>query len=73
MMRQGLLCGQSGPSLHSGTPRVDERLLCGHSRRSIINWEALSEAGTISAGDLDLFKFVETAQEAVAVIEGWQN
>ena len=40
--------------------------------RSIINWEALAEAGTISAEDLNLFKFVETAQEAVEVIENWK-
>jgi len=40
--------------------------------RSIINWEALSEAGTISADDLELFKFVETGQEALDVIENWQ-
>lgn len=40
--------------------------------RSIINWEALSEAGTISAEDLDLFKFVETGQEAMDVIENWE-
>jgi len=39
--------------------------------RSIINWEALSEAGTISAEDLDLFRFVETAQQAVELIENW--
>jgi len=39
--------------------------------RSIINWEALSEAGTISAEDLDLFRFVETAQEAMDLIENW--
>ncbi|WP_415922508.1 TIGR00730 family Rossman fold protein [Tateyamaria sp. SN6-1] len=38
---------------------------------SIINWDALSDAGTISADDLDLFKFVETAEEAIAEIEGW--
>ncbi|SEO06440.1 hypothetical protein SAMN04490248_101216 [Salinihabitans flavidus] len=37
----------------------------------IINWQALSEAGTISDDDLDLFRFVETAQEAVKVIEEW--
>ncbi|QUJ76263.1 TIGR00730 family Rossman fold protein [Sulfitobacter albidus] len=37
----------------------------------IINWEALAEAGTISADDLDLFRFVETAQEAVEIIEAW--
>jgi hypothetical protein len=40
--------------------------------RSIINWEALSEAGTISAEDLELFRFVETAQEAVDLIENWE-
>ncbi len=38
----------------------------------IINWEALSEAGTISAEDLDLFRFVETAQEAMEIIENWE-
>ncbi|HAR54572.1 MAG TPA: lysine decarboxylase, partial [Roseovarius nubinhibens] len=41
--------------------------------RSIINWEALSEAGTISAEDLELFRFVETADEAVGIIDGWYN
>jgi uncharacterized protein (TIGR00730 family) len=37
----------------------------------IINWQALAEAGTISDEDLELFQFVETAEEAVAAIEGW--
>ena len=37
----------------------------------IINWDALSEAGTISAEDLDLFRFVETADEAMELIENW--
>ena len=37
----------------------------------IINWQALAEAGTISAEDLELFRFVETAEEAVAEIDGW--
>ena len=37
----------------------------------IINWDALAEAGTISPEDLDLFRFVETAEEAVAAIDGW--
>jgi len=41
--------------------------------RRIINWEALAEAGTISAEDLDIFHFVETAQEAMAIIEAWQE
>ncbi|RBI69947.1 lysine decarboxylase [Roseovarius sp. TE539] len=39
--------------------------------RRIINWDALSEAGTISPEDLDLFRFVETGQEAVSIIEDW--
>ncbi len=38
---------------------------------SIINWGALSDAGTISADDLDLFRFVESAQEAIDVIDNW--
>ena len=41
--------------------------------RKIINWEALAEAGTISDEDLKLFRFVETAEEAVAAIDGWQG
>ena len=40
--------------------------------RSIINWDALADAGTISDEDLDLFQFVETAQEAVDIIEAWE-
>jgi uncharacterized protein (TIGR00730 family) len=39
----------------------------------IINWEALAEAGTISPSDLELFQFVETAEEAVAAIETWEQ
>lgn len=39
----------------------------------IINWEALAEAGTISPEDLNLFRFVETAEEAVAIIDGWDT
>lgn len=38
----------------------------------IINWDALADAGTISAEDLDLFRFVETAQDAMHLIENWQ-
>jgi uncharacterized protein (TIGR00730 family) len=37
----------------------------------IINWQALAEAGTISAQDLTLFQFVETAEEAIAAIDNW--
>ena len=32
--------------------------------RSIVNWEALADAGTIAQDDLDLFQFVETADQA---------
>jgi hypothetical protein len=39
--------------------------------RSIVNWDALAEAGTISRDDLTLFRFVETAEQALAVIDGW--
>jgi uncharacterized protein (TIGR00730 family) len=38
----------------------------------IINWEALSDAGTISAEDLDLFRCVETAEEAAEIIDNWE-
>ena len=41
--------------------------------RGIINWETLADAGTISADDLDLFKFVETAKEAIAAIDNWSD
>lgn len=37
----------------------------------IINWEALADAGTISHEDLDLFRYVETAEEAIAVLDDW--
>ncbi|NIZ10092.1 TIGR00730 family Rossman fold protein [Pseudooceanicola sp. HF7] len=39
----------------------------------IINFEALAEAGTISQADLKLFRFVETAQEALEAIRNWKN
>ena len=39
--------------------------------RRVVNWEALAEAGTIAAEDLALFRFVETAEEAVALIDDW--
>lgn len=41
--------------------------------KKIIDWEALSEAGTISASDLDLFRFVDTAEEALAAMDGWSD
>jgi len=39
----------------------------------IINWDALADAGTIAADDLDLFRFVDTAAEAVELIETWDG
>ena len=38
----------------------------------VINWQALAEAGTISPEDLELISFVETADEAVAIIDNWE-
>ncbi len=38
----------------------------------VVNWHHLSEAGVISPEDLSLFTMVETAEEAVSVIDGWQ-
>ncbi|MEO5621154.1 MAG: LOG family protein, partial [Cypionkella sp.] len=37
----------------------------------LIDWQMLAEAGTISAEDLKLFRFVETAEEALAAMDGW--
>jgi len=39
----------------------------------VINWDALVEAGTIAERDLELFEFVETAEEAVAYIDKWES
>ena len=40
--------------------------------RSIINWDALAGAGTISADDLELFELFETADQAIAEIKNWR-
>ncbi|MEM1076396.1 MAG: LOG family protein [Pseudomonadota bacterium] len=40
---------------------------------SIINWDALAEAGTISEQDLSLFSYVESAREAMDIITNWQD
>jgi uncharacterized protein (TIGR00730 family) len=39
----------------------------------IVNWQALADAGTIAESDLALFRFVETADEAVDIIDGWED
>jgi len=39
----------------------------------IINWDALADAGTIAKADLDLFRFVDTAEEAMAALDDWDG
>jgi len=39
----------------------------------IIDWQALAQAGVIAGRDLDLFAFVETAEEAIAIIDNWPH
>ncbi|MCF7698504.1 LOG family protein [Loktanella sp. M215] len=39
----------------------------------IINWQALADAGTIAQADLDLFRYVETAEEALAALDDWDG
>lgn len=39
---------------------------------TIVNWRALADAGTISHEDLNLFRFVETAQEAIDILDNWE-
>ena len=41
--------------------------------KTIVNWDALSDAGTIAAEDLDLFVMVDTAADAVARIDAWDG
>ena len=38
----------------------------------VINWQALADAGTISDEDLDLFRFVDSAKDAVDLIKNWE-
>jgi uncharacterized protein (TIGR00730 family) len=39
----------------------------------VINWEMLAEAGVIAKADLKLFEIVETAEEALDVIDRWHD
>ena len=41
--------------------------------RGVINFEALADGGTISRKDLDLFRFVETAEEGWGAIKDWYS
>lgn len=38
----------------------------------LVDWQMLVDAGTISASDMDLISFVDTAQEAVDIIDNWK-
>ncbi|MCB2158595.1 MAG: LOG family protein, partial [Rhodobacteraceae bacterium] len=40
---------------------------------TVINWQALADAGTISPDDLSLFQYVETAEQAMEIIGEWSN
>ena len=48
-------------------PRIKCQQKCRSGRHS------LADAGTISASDLDLFLYVETAEQAVEAIDGWEE
>ncbi len=39
----------------------------------VINWKALAEAGVIADHDLSLFRYVDTADEAIAAMDTWPN
>ena len=39
--------------------------------RRIVDWDALADAGTIAPEDLDLFRFVETADDALRLMDDW--
>lgn len=58
--------------IQTGRMRRVPVLLFGKSFwNSIINWDALSDAGTISPEDIDLFRFVDSASEALEIMENW--
>ena len=55
--------------IQSGRMRRIPFLLFGKDYwEAVVNWEAMAEAGVIARTDLDLFRYVETAEEAVALI-----
>ncbi len=60
--------------IQTGRMRKIPVLLFGQSFwDSIIDFRALADAGTIAEEDLDLFAFVETAEDAVEAIETWPD
>ena len=40
---------------------------------TIVDWHALADAGTISEADLELFRYVETSEEALAAMADWPH
>ncbi len=38
----------------------------------VINWDALADSGTIGAEDLQLFRMVDTAEDAIAIIDAFE-
>jgi uncharacterized protein (TIGR00730 family) len=60
--------------IQTGRMRRVPFLLFGRSFwERVIDWGALAGAGVISPQDLQIFRFVETADEALAVIDGWHD
>jgi hypothetical protein len=58
--------------IQSGRMRAVPFLLFGRAFwERVVDWGALAEAGVISPADLQLFRYVETADEALAAIDGW--
>ena len=41
--------------------------------RDVINWEKLAEHGTISEDDLNLFHFVETAEQGWKIVQDFHG
>jgi predicted Rossmann-fold nucleotide-binding protein len=41
--------------------------------KGVVNWQALVDAGTIGAEDLDLFDYVTDAADAWARIDSWRH
>ena len=39
----------------------------------VINWQALAEAGVISPADLDLFRYVDKAEQAMDILMNWDD
>ena len=57
--------GMSGDAFHITSPAEDGAGAVASMRN------ALSDAGTISPEDLDLFRFVDTAEDALNHIDNW--